>query len=584
MVHSRDLVGAKMALEQVSTDIDNLLGPVSNEALEVANCLGGVIFLMGEYGPARDFFERVFAGRQTVLGLKNPETLTSLSNLGIAMDAAGDPASAVAILDRALAGRIEVLGELHPLSVVTGIAMAEAMTSFGNYDGALDKFPPILSNSMMILDDSHPLVLRAAGGLINAYEYAEDKLGVLAVLSALKSKFKREELSPPRRVGGVGPGPQSWKGDPAGTGGIRARVFSKIEDEHKIGVSNVLWSMSLHAKDLMRHGHVDQALMIFSVLADAAKAECEWKDIPSGLVVAQHRVALGTALSDAGKSEEAKTILENALMLQDSVLRQDKRIYLNGSQMLGRVLSSLGEFDKAIPLLKTNVEIVEKSDPANADIHHHELGLALVKSGNSSEAKIQFEKALAVDTSTQIILNHFRKVPYLYALGNLLLETGDFVNAFNWYEKAFRLICNKHSDGRRAAMALDIRTQLGTVLGAMGNHEAAAWHFREVLRDRDDLLGLDHPMTVGTAYNLRASLVNLKDWSGALELSFRLQTSLQKTLDPKNPELHEMEDDIMRLRQLMNESLNRHGNHGLDKEDDTDPDLDKEHDADPDRD
>jgi tetratricopeptide (TPR) repeat protein len=160
---------------------------------------------------------------------------------------------------------------------------------------------------------------------------------------------------------------------------------------------------------------------------------------------------LGQAYNDAGRYEEAAEQYAAGVALAPE--------WAEGHSNLGNVLVRLGRIDGALKELRIALELKYaqtegRGDPVTGEIHLG-MGLALAEANRVSEAREQFEKAIALKPD---------HAPAHYALGRLLLYIRDYSFAVGEFREAARL-----APGMIAA-----HTNLAAALYLNGDH-AGAW-------------------------------------------------------------------------------------------------------------
>lgn len=201
---------------------------------------------------------------------------------------------------------------------------------------------------------------------------------------------------------------------------------------------------------------------------------------------------LGTAFQKSGRYAEAIPEFQKALELNP----QYHAIYYN----LGRTLLAAGRTDEAIQILEEGLRTYESEDL------HTQLGLALGSQNRVDEAKVQFDRALAINPNSAVA--HFGR-------GMALASKNDWDAAIAEYRLTLRL--NSRYESAHIYLAAGLRQK--------GDWDAAIAEYREALRlnpNNDDIHAA-----------LGATLGSKRDWDGEISEEREAQR-----LNPKNSDAH----------------------------------------------
>lgn len=143
----------------------------------------------GNFGLARNAFQRELDTMRHVLGRDHPDTLTSMGNLASILQAQGDLAGARRYAEQALNTMQRVLGEDHRLTLTALNNLGQILQDQGDLVSARHYAETALDTMRRNLGEDHPLtlsslnnlgqILRAQGDLVGARRYAEQVLDTM---------------------------------------------------------------------------------------------------------------------------------------------------------------------------------------------------------------------------------------------------------------------------------------------------------------------------------------------------------------------------------------------------------------------
>ncbi|MFI7027009.1 tetratricopeptide repeat protein [Micromonospora sp. NPDC049900] len=214
---------------------------------------------------------------------------------------------------------------------------------------------------------------------------------------------------------------------------------------------------------------------------------------------------LAATLIDAGRAEEALTVLRAALARVEDALPPDSIEVLLTRANLAMVCARLGRFDEALTLQTDAMDRFElafgPSHPSTITARSNRAVL-LAQLGMTEESLQIF---LEVVNSRKQILgpDHPDALHSQLLAARALRDAGRDERAFDMYaELVGRVI---RTLGPEHAMSLTVREELAQQLGRLGNARGAQLAYRELLADLDRVLPLDHPMV----QRVRASAAGL---------------------------------------------------------------------------
>jgi tetratricopeptide (TPR) repeat protein len=163
---------AVMAGQQLTEDLERVLGADHPDTLNARNSLAAAYQLAGQPAEAIPLYELTLAGRERVLGPDHPDTVTSLNNLATAYRDAGRVAEAIPLFGLALAGRERMLGVDDPGTLNLRGNLAAAYRDAGRAAEAIPLFEQTLAGRERLLGPDHPDTLRSRNNLASAYKDA----------------------------------------------------------------------------------------------------------------------------------------------------------------------------------------------------------------------------------------------------------------------------------------------------------------------------------------------------------------------------------------------------------------------------
>ncbi|MCY2926921.1 MAG: tetratricopeptide repeat protein [Planctomycetota bacterium] len=198
------------------------------------------------------------------------------------------------------------------------------------------------------------------------------------------------------------------------------------------------------------------------------------------------KVALGRALLEANKLDDAIGYLEQALKLKPD--------FAPAHSLLGTALASKGKTQEALAHMEESLRL----DPGNGTVHDN-IAFILAAQGRAAEAFRHYEQAVQVDPGNADVVFKFADV---------LDDQGKAAQAIERYEQGLRI----DPDNAPA------RYRLATAYFATGDSARAAGQYTEALRLAPDML----PALNNLAY-LRATSTDpsLRDGAQAVRLASR---------------------------------------------------------------
>jgi tetratricopeptide (TPR) repeat protein len=159
------------ALDQartVSEQLQGLLGPDHDHALEAANTYAVALRGVGRFAEAREIDEDSLARERRLHGDDYRGTLVSASNLAFDLRRLGEYQAALELAQETLARRTRLLGQDHPDTLDTACNHADILFAMGDYPRARDMWADALPRMRRTPGPDHPNTLICAGNLAEA--------------------------------------------------------------------------------------------------------------------------------------------------------------------------------------------------------------------------------------------------------------------------------------------------------------------------------------------------------------------------------------------------------------------------------
>jgi serine/threonine-protein kinase len=237
-----------------------------------------------------------------------------------------------------------------------------------------------------------------------------------------------------------------------------------------------------------------------------------------------------------GQKITAEEILERGAHKIDVELKQDPESQANMMEAIGRVYLSLGQPDKAMPLLERSLDLRSGLfGPQHLMTASSMQGLASARGakGEFDVAEKLLRDALSIQ-QRNLGENHETVAATLHNLGWLLMERFELDAA----EKIFRQGIDIYvaRDLERSAAATTMMNGLATVVSYKGDYPAAEALYRRALDIDRALLGQDHPQTAIETMNLGLALQMQGKLAAAEPLYVESIAVLRRVSGPEHPD------------------------------------------------
>jgi serine/threonine-protein kinase len=300
--------------------------------------------------------------------------------------------------------------------------------------------------------------------------------------------------------------------------------------EHKLAsmgdVRNLSRYLTLraYAQVLQRSGELPAAIKAI----DEGAAIAHEREGESGLFSADALQVGGTLLDAAGRYTEGRDRLERARAMHEQVSDKADGDYESVMRDLGRHYATVGEFERALPLLRDGLATArarfDAEDPRVLNAQAS-LAVALLDSGDAGdEAHTLLEQATQA-WSRKDDAGSIHPALARVGLAEWFERHGDAVAARHWLDMLE--IEGRTTEVPIRACALQVRARLARA----ANDIAAAHAFDEsawtLLRDR---FGETHPLTLRAALRRAADLRERGDTNAADTLEHQVRPALERAL------------------------------------------------------
>ncbi len=269
---------------------------------------------------------------------------------------------------------------------------------------------------------------------------------------------------------------------------------------------------------------------------DRAERELATSEATTGFLIGlfdgnRPREALGTPLT-------AQELLQRGVARLDSLTGEPKvRARLLVS--VGQIYSSLGEFQKAEPLIEEATGIYRTSPNVSAEelgASLHTLAKLRLDQGRFDEAEQIASETLALRRGAEASNQTVTEAPVAESLGQLAIihmQKGQYEEAESSLKELVALRRALHgSDDARVAVAL---SNLGKTLDAKADYEGAAASYREALAITERLHEGDHPDIAIERTNLGWSLYRQRRFDEAVAVFDEVVAMRRRLLGPAHP-------------------------------------------------
>jgi eukaryotic-like serine/threonine-protein kinase len=272
---------------------------------------------------------------------------------------------------------------------------------------------------------------------------------------------------------------------------------------------------------------------------------------PAGAHTAGHLANAAVVHRAMGSYDEAKTLLERALTIQERALGPEHPDLTRSMNELANVYEDLGEFEGAKALHERALALRERalgSEHPEVATGLHDLAGAHDEMGSYEEAKALYERALTIRERV-LGAEHPDFAATLNNLAIIHAKTGSYEEARRLFARGL-LIDEKARGPEHPAVAMSVHN-LASINADMGSYEEAKALHERALAIREKTLGPDHrdvAMSLG-------GLALLHRWMGSNEeakaLFERALLIQEKALGPEHPHVAMILNNLAHAHEAM---------------------------------
>jgi len=243
----------------------------------------------------------------------------------------------------------------------------------------------------------------------------------------------------------------------------------------------------------------------------------------------------GLILQDLGDYQEAKKLLEAALISDKKNFGKDHPTTAVRYSNLALVLKDLGDYQGAKKLLEAAMTSDEKNfgkDHPNTAIRYSNLATVLRGLGDYQEAKKLLEAAMISDENN-FGKDHPKTTSSYSNLAMVLKNLGDYQGAKKLLEAT--IISDEKNFGKDHPNTAVTYSNLAIVLKELGDNHGAKKLLEAAMTSDEKNFGKDHPNTAVTYSNLALVLEDLGDYQEAKKLLEAAMTSDEKNFGKDHP-------------------------------------------------
>ncbi len=306
---------------------------------------------------------------------------------------------------------------------------------------------------------------------------------------------------------------------------IRQREAAvKVKDFLKEMIANV---------DPSKSGRIAEAGM--SDMLDRASEQIDQEFADQPQLQAELRSTLGDTWAGIGLFDQALQEYQVALGIQESLHGEDSKEALLSRGRLGRAFNLLGKYEMAIDAFSQQIQgMSQEFDPDDPDLLQARIDLAGVylHLGRFPEAKVLLIEVIDVCSRNSAGPSKIGLAAKV-SMGRLEGARGDKSAGEDWFVDALADL--DQLEQTDFVLKQNIQYELAISKARQQRTQEAVGLLREVLRDRESTLGMDHPSTLSTVGTLGAVLANSGDLSSAEPCFQRVYEGQLRTLGAEHP-------------------------------------------------
>ncbi|HEV7350949.1 tetratricopeptide repeat protein [Telluribacter sp.] len=252
--------------------------------------------------------------------------------------------------------------------------------------------------------------------------------------------------------------------------------------------------------------------------------------------IVELQINLARVLKYLGEYQEAKELLEKAVLTKEKHFGKDHPETAASYHSLALVFRVLGDYQEAKELLEkavlTNEKHFGKDHPETA-ASYHSLANVLRVLGEYQEAKELLEKAV-LTKEKHFGKDHPETAKSYHSLALVLRELGEYEEAKELLEKAVRLY--EKQFGKDHPSTAKSYHSLALVLKNLGEYQEAKELLEKAVLTKEKHFGKDHPETAASYQNLARVLKNLGEYQQSKKLLEKAVRLYEKHFGKDHPE------------------------------------------------
>ncbi|CAF0842947.1 unnamed protein product [Adineta steineri] len=241
---------------------------------------------------------------------------------------------------------------------------------------------------------------------------------------------------------------------------------------------------------------------------------------------------LGSVLHDMGQFDKAEDIYQ---VLLDQT--NDDEVKAPIYHRLGMIKDDQGKYEEALTLYEKSLAIDQKTLPSNHPnlaSSYNNIGNVHRRMGNYPKALSYYEKALEIRQQS-LPPNHPDLASSYNNIGNVHSDMGNYPKALSYYEKALEIrqqsLPPNHPD------LASSYNNIGNVHRRMGNYPKALSIHKKALEILQQSLPPNHPNLASSYNNIGAVHYNMGNYPKALSYYEKDLEIKQQSLPPNHPDL-----------------------------------------------
>lgn len=254
-----------------------------------------------------------------------------------------------------------------------------------------------------------------------------------------------------------------------------------------------------------------------------------------------------------GKYDEALTLTQQTLKLQEQALGKEHQTVAGSLLVLGQIYRNKADYDNAEIACKNSLEIYEKTlGKEHADTASVLDNLARIyqEKGEYDKAEPLYNKALQIREKT-LGKEHFYVSNTLGNLAAIYKSKGEYDKAEPLYNRALQI--REKSLGAEHAFTSTALNNLAEFYKIKGDYDKAEMLFKRALDIREKTFGNSHPNTALSLNNLAELYRTKKEYDKAEPLYNRALQIYEKSFDPFHPTIAVVLSNLAVLYNAMTE-------------------------------